>query len=172
MLNTCKFEMGETSTPRRDLTKSATWATSKFKATKPLFPRFPNSISGFTTSFVDESHASLSVNSIKSVDAFTYIHHYHNSTFLIPHPSMHMFSTTIPSRDSHQAITTTTTMWFFQVIGIGLHLSYTHPYLHIFAFIQHTLNTICTHFCHFFLNLRLKSVSTPTITLVSVTKSI
>lgn len=60
-----------TSEPRRALTNSATSARSSFRATKPLFPRFPNSISGFTTSFVEESHASWLVNSVKSVASVT-----------------------------------------------------------------------------------------------------
>ena len=58
-----------TSLPRRSFTKEATSAKSKFKATKPLLPRFPNSMSGFTTNFEDKSHGSFSGSSLKSVDS-------------------------------------------------------------------------------------------------------
>lgn len=58
-----------TSLPRRSFTKVATWAKSRFKATKPLFPRFPNNMSGFTTSLEDESQDSFSTSSLRSVDS-------------------------------------------------------------------------------------------------------
>lgn len=61
-----------TSTPRRALTNSATSAMSKLRATKPLFPRFPKSMSGFTTNFIDDNHGWRSVNSAKSVDCVTW----------------------------------------------------------------------------------------------------
>lgn len=61
-----------TSTPRRCLTKCETSAISKFRATRPLLPRFPNSISGLTTSFVDESHGWASTSWVKSVASVTY----------------------------------------------------------------------------------------------------
>lgn len=61
-----------TSLPRRSLIKMATCAKSRFKATKPLFPRFPNSMSGFTTSLDEESHGSFSASSLKSVDSVTF----------------------------------------------------------------------------------------------------
>lgn len=61
-----------TSTPRRSLTKWATCPTSKFKATRPLFPRFPKSMSGFTTSLVEDSHVSLFTRSVRSVDWVTW----------------------------------------------------------------------------------------------------
>lgn len=62
---------GMTSTPRRALTNSATSAMSKLRATKPLFPRFPKSMSGLTTTFVDDNQGWWSVNSAKSVDCVT-----------------------------------------------------------------------------------------------------
>jgi len=60
-----------TSLPRSSFTKEATSAKSKFKATKPLLPRFPNSMSGFTTNFEDKSQGSFSGSSLKSVDSVT-----------------------------------------------------------------------------------------------------
>ncbi|WVZ13196.1 hypothetical protein V8G54_017726 [Vigna mungo] len=59
-----------TSFPRRSFTNETTCAKSKFKATKPLLPRFPNNMSGFTTNLEDESQGSFSCSSVKSVDAF------------------------------------------------------------------------------------------------------
>ena len=50
------FPLLITSTPRCAFTNSTTWARSRFRATKPLFPCFPNNISGFTTNLVEESH--------------------------------------------------------------------------------------------------------------------
>lgn len=61
-----------TSLPRRSFTKTATWAKSRFKATRPLFPRLPNNMSGFTTNFSEESQGSLSTSSLKSVDSVTW----------------------------------------------------------------------------------------------------
>jgi len=55
---------GMTSTQRCVLTNSATSATSKLRATKPLFP----SMSGFTTNFFDDNHGCWSVSSAKSVE--------------------------------------------------------------------------------------------------------
>lgn len=63
---------GITSTPSRSLTNWATCATSKLRATRPLFPRFPKSISGFTTSLVEDSHVSVFTSSVKSVDWVTW----------------------------------------------------------------------------------------------------
>ena len=60
-----------TSLPRRSFTKESTSAKSRFKATKPLLPRFPNNMSGFTTNFEDKSQGSFSASSLKLVDSVT-----------------------------------------------------------------------------------------------------
>lgn len=77
-------QTNNTSLPRRSLTKMATWAKSRFKATKPLFPRFPNNMSGFTTSLDEESHGSLSASSLRSVDSVTYSVPQNKPTFKLP----------------------------------------------------------------------------------------
>nr|GMD95774.1 hypothetical protein Iba_chr15aCG15570 [Ipomoea batatas] len=60
-----------TSLPSLSFTNTATSARSSFKATRPLFPRLPKSISGLTTNFVEESQGSLSTSSLRSVDSVT-----------------------------------------------------------------------------------------------------
>lgn len=69
-----KRENQSTSFPRRSFTNETTCAKSKFKATKPLLPRFPNNMSGFTTNLEDESQGSFSCSSVKSVEALILRH--------------------------------------------------------------------------------------------------
>lgn len=72
--------IASTSFPRRSLTKAATWKRSRFKPTRPLLPRFPNSISGLTTSFPELSQGSLLTSSFKSVASVIYKHSQKHTT--------------------------------------------------------------------------------------------